>query len=222
MTERRSAMKKSFLVLLAVPLGAMAAPPPGGPGPGPGGGGPPGEGPGWERLEKRARLARTLGLAEALDLSEADALKMRELMARFDEKRAPLQKQVWEGMQVLRRAATGDQAAQKDVDTALKGVFDARAQIQALDREMFQAVTKGLGPEQRAKAAVFFALFQGRLGGQMGKAMQMRHGMGPGMGPGRGMGPARGMGPGMEPGAGMMGMGPMSGECPGDCPMMGE
>jgi hypothetical protein len=164
------------------------------------------------------RLAWTLGLAEALDLNDAEALKVREVMGRFDERRAPLQRQVREGMALLHRAATGDQAAQKDVDAAVKGVFDARAQTQTLDREMFQAVTKDMSPERRAKAAVFFARFQGRMAGHVGDVTRTRRG--PGMGPG--MGPGRGRGPG-GPGPGSMGMGPMREECPfDDCPMMQE
>jgi len=145
--EKEKVMKKMLWALAVLPFLAVAAPPPGG-----GPGGPPGgEGPNPEQMQKRMRLARTLGLAEALDLSDAEALKVRDTMNKFDEKRAPLQKQLWESMQVLRKAAGGDQAAVKEVDKAIKTAFDARAQIQAVDRESFQAVTKDMSPEKRAK-----------------------------------------------------------------------
>jgi BMFP domain-containing protein YqiC len=203
--EKEKVMKKMLWALAVVPFLAVAAPPPGG-----GPGGPPGgEGPNPEQMQKRMRLARTLGLAEALDLSDAEALKVRDTMNKFDEKRAPLQKQLWESMQVLRKAAGGDQAATKEVDKAIKTAFDARAQIQVVDRESFQAVTKDMSPEKRAKAALFLARFQGR--------MKAEHMHGPGMGPGMGRGMGRGMMGGMGPGG--MGPGPHHMDCPDDCPM---
>ncbi len=60
-----------------------------------------------EQVQKRMRLARTLGLAEALDLDEAGALKMRDLIAKYDDRRTPLRKQVRDAVRTLRDAAQG-------------------------------------------------------------------------------------------------------------------
>ncbi len=225
-------MKKTFLVALAaLPLAALAQ---GGPGPGPGGPGGPGAGPGrWgkngqpdparvERMEKRMRLARTLGLAEALDLDASQALKLGDAIAKFDDRRLAAHKQMFEAHQVLRRAAQWEKVAPAEVDQAIQKAFDARAQVQAIDRETWTVVSKDLTPEKKARALLFLAKFQNRFGprgrgmGPGGPGMMhgpggRGHGPGPGMGAGQqGMGP--GGGPEMGPGAmGMMGMGPGDG-----------
>lgn len=183
-------MKKLVLALAVLPLAALAAPP-----------GPPSQPEAdarFEQMEKRMRLARSIGVAETLGLDENQAVKMNAEMARFDAQRKPLMRQVHDSMQVLRRAAGGDTAALGGVDQAVTAIFDARARIQAVDREMFQAISKGLAPEKKAKLAVFFAHFAGRFGAGMG------HGPGHFWGPGKGQwGPGQGMGPGWGPGRGM-------------------
>ena len=217
----------AVLVAAAIPLAALAqggsaqAPGAGGPAAGPNGG--PRATP--ERMEKRMRLARTLGLAEALDLDAPQALKLGETISRFDERRVALHKQLRDAHDVLRRAAQGEKVQATDVDQAIQRGLDARAQLQAVDRETVAAVTQGLTPEKKARAVLFLAKFQRRFGGH-GPGMMMGPGMG---GPGQGGGMMRGGhgghgqnggGPGgggfgMGPGAGagpMMGMGPPPGD----------
>jgi hypothetical protein len=212
-------MKKTILVALAVlPLAAFAQtqPPQNGPPAGPGRWGRNGQPDAArvERVEKRMRLARTLGLAEALDLDAPQALKLGETLSKFDERRLAAHKQMFEARQVLRRAAQGEKIAPAEVDQAIQKAFDARGQIQAIDKESFAAVSKDLSPEKKARAVLFLGKFQNRFGPRGG-----RHGMGPGMGgpgmpggrgrgPGNGMGPGGGQGPGagMGPGPGAMGM----------------
>jgi hypothetical protein len=197
--------KTLFALAMAAPLAALAAPadrpvaPRGGP-----------DAAGWEdgraRMEKRMRLARTLGLAEALDLNEAEAMRMREVLARFDEKREPLRKQAHEARQTLKKAARGDPTAQKGVDDALKRLRDLRGQTMALRDDLLQSITRDLTPERKARAALFLERFRERMGGKMGevreKVLRFRRGpggpgdMGPG-GPGM-MGPGPRMGMGME------------------------
>ncbi len=151
-----------------------------------------------ERMEKRMRLARTLGLAEALDLDTAQALKLGDTLAKFDDRRAAARKQVRDATEVLRNAAGGagtQKATAADVDGAIARVLDGRAQLQAIDRDMLQAITKDLSPEQKARAALFLGRFRERI--------ERRMWMGPGGGPGM-MGPGvhggHGMGPGNGPG----------------------
>ncbi len=193
-------MKKLILTLAVMPLMALAAP-----------AGAPGKADDtrFEAMERRMRLARSIGVAETLGLDENQAVKVNAVMARFDEQRKPLMRQIHDNMQLLHRAANGDAAAQGGVDKAVATIFDARARIQTVDREMFQALAKELGSQQKAKLAVFFAHFAGRFGAGMG------HGPGPGWGPGmgrgwgqgQGWGPGRGMGP-RQGGPGPGGMGP--------------
>lgn len=109
--------------------------------------------------EKQLRLARVLGLAEDLELDSAQALKMDETMRKFDERRRPLKEQVRESADILERAADGDSSAMSQVEQAAQRAFDARAQLAALDREMFQTLSKDLPPQKRAKLALFMARF---------------------------------------------------------------
>jgi hypothetical protein len=180
------------LALALLPALALAAPqqqatPPAGPGDDPAA---------LDRAAKRLRVARTVGLAEALDLDDASALKVRDTLAQFDQKRAPLRQQLRDAGRILRDAARGDAAAAGQVDAALQKMRDARAQLQQLDAQMVTQVTQGMAPEKKARAALFLARFHERA-----PHMMMRGGEG-------GMGPGRGMGHGMGPGRGMRGGGP--------------
>ncbi|MFY2557523.1 hypothetical protein ACN469_07850 [Corallococcus terminator] len=110
-----------------------------------------------ERLEKRLRLRQVLTLSDALELDNAQALKMEETLRGFDEKRRPLREQVRDAARTLHQAAKGDSAALTQVDTAAQRAFEARERIAALDREMYQALAKELPPEKRAKLALALA-----------------------------------------------------------------
>lgn len=196
---------KSFLVALAacLPLAAVAAPQKPGPAAGPGA-------EGWEarsaRMMKRARVAFAVGYAEALDLSEAEALKARDVVAKFDERRAAIHKQMREQKEVVRKAAQGDAAAGKALDGAFQKLHELRGQMMAMHDEMFQALTQGLSPERKAKAALFFHHFKKRMNAHLMQLREQSRGMRGRMGPGDGGGPP-GRGPrwGMGPGGGMGG-----------------
>jgi Spy/CpxP family protein refolding chaperone len=110
--------------------------------------------------DKRMRTLRTVGLAEMLNLSEADALKLSETLRPFDEQRRPLREQIKSAAQVLRQAAQGDSIPSAQVDDAANKIFDARTQLAAIDRAQFAAITKGMSSQDRAKVAVYFAKFQ--------------------------------------------------------------
>lgn len=210
-------MKKLIVALIVCPALALAQGPGqggGGRGPGPG----PGDGPRArlapaeraERMEQRARLARTLGLAEALDLDETAALRLRDTLRRFDERRLAAHKVKAEAHQALRAAAQGDRAQVAGVDQAIQRLLEADAQLAAIDRELLQAVTKDLAPEKRARAVLFLERFERRMGPG-----------GPGFGPReRAFGPERGGRRGMDgrgPGGGL-GFGPGPGPCDdGEC-----
>jgi hypothetical protein len=200
----------------ALPLAglAQAAKPPPAPqqGQGTGQGGPRGD---PERREKRMRLARTLGLAEALDLDAAQALKLGEAVSKFDERRLAAHRQARDARQVLRRAAQGESVSAAEVDQAISRVLEARTHIQAVDREIVATVTKDLTPEKKARAVLFLSKFQRRFGAEMGHGHGGKGRGGHGM-RGRGMGPG-----GMGAEGGRMGMGPGPGFGPGPGQMMG-
>ncbi|HEY6097877.1 MAG TPA: hypothetical protein VIW03_00510, partial [Anaeromyxobacter sp.] len=212
-------MKKLVAVLAALPMVAFAQ------GMGPPRDGARGPGQGWgqgqgrmnpEWMQKRARLALTLGLAEALDLDQAQALKLGDVVAKFVDRRRAVHEQVRDARVTLRKAAQGEKVAAADVDQAIAKVLDGRAQIQAIDRELVGAVTRDLTPEKKARAVLFLGRFQSRFG--RGGGPGMHPGM-PGGGPGPGGqglrgGPRQGLEGRME-----MEPGPaFAGGCPGpDC-----
>jgi hypothetical protein len=197
-------MRKLALLLALVPLlaGAQATP---APPPAASGQMDPAR---MERLQRRAQLALTLGLAEALQLDDAAALKIRGQIEKFSPRRMAAAQQMRDSVLVLRRSAKGEKVAAADVDASIGKLLDARAQMQAVDRELVTTVTKDLPPEKRARAVLFLAKFHQRMmqefrPGGRGRGPGMGPG-GPGMGPGsQGMGPGRGFGPcgaGMGPG----------------------
>lgn len=114
-----------------------------------------------ERSERRERLRRVMGLADELDLDTQQALRLDETLRKFDERRKPLMEQVRESALTLMRAADGDASAQGQVDQASQKAFDARAQLAALDREMFQALSKDLPSQKKARLALYLARSQG-------------------------------------------------------------
>jgi len=118
-----------------------------------------------QRMERRMRMARTLGLAEALDLDEAGTARLNAAMAPFDARRKVILEGVRGDVVTLRQAARkGDPKALAAVDGAVQRLFDARAALVALDREMFGAISKGMTPDQAARTALFFARFRQRFG----------------------------------------------------------
>jgi hypothetical protein len=177
-----------------------------------------------QRFERRMRLARTLGLAEALDLEPADALKLGDQLSKNDEKRLAIRQQTHDANQVLRRAASGqERVTTAEVDGAIQRVLQGRQQLEQLDREAVQTLVKDLTPEKRARAMLFLERFRSHFARRGG--MMMRGGPG-GPGEGPGMGGMHGMHGMMNPGPGMghegmgKGAGVMADACP-DCPWGG-
>ena len=157
-------MKMTGAVLLAVLTAGGVWAQDGGPRPGDG------AGPGSEQWQKRARLMRTLAIADALELDDASTLKLRDRLSRFEDRRAPIQRQVFEETLVLRRAAKGDTTAFAQVDGAIQKVLALRAQLEQLDRDLFNELSAGLSPQKKARLALAMA----RLPQQMREMAQER------------------------------------------------
>jgi Spy/CpxP family protein refolding chaperone len=170
-------MKKLIAAALTLSTLAFAAPPAQGAAPAaqrPGAAA--GELGGWgdreerrEDMEKRMRMMLVVGIAEALNLNETDAIRLADKIKVFDDKRKPLREQMHDSMKVLKAAADGDQAALGKVDQATTTLLDLRQQMAAVDKEMFIGVSKDLTPQKRAQLALFLAKFMHeRKGAGMG------------------------------------------------------
>jgi hypothetical protein len=151
-----------------------------------------------EKMQRRMQLALTLGLAEALQLDDASALKVRGQIEKFTPRRMAAGAQMRDSVQVLRRSAKGDKVAAADVDAAITRLLDARAQMQVLDREVVVTITRDLPPEKRARAVLFLAKFHQRMMEELRPGGRGHRGPGGPGGPGgsgMGSGP-HGAGPG--------------------------
>jgi len=144
-------------MLLCGALSAFAAPPPGAPPKGDKGGK-------WEdreeRMEEREqqmRLMYVVSISEALDLNEAEALKLSDKLKAIEDKRRPLRQAMGEAMKSLKDAADNDAAALTQVDANVQKVLDGRAQMAALDKELFTSLSQGYSPQKRAKLALALA-----------------------------------------------------------------
>jgi hypothetical protein len=187
-------MKKLALLFALVPMLATAQTPPAPPAP-PAAPAPPGmpDPARMQQMQKRAQLALTLGLAQALELDDATALKLRSQIEKLAPRRMAAMQQMRDSVLVLRRAAKGEKVAAGEVDAAIGKLLDARAQMQAVDRDTVNTVTQGLSPEKKARGVLFLAKFHQRMAREFQRGAHGGRGGGPG-GPGmRGPGPG-GMG----------------------------
>lgn len=176
-------MKKLSFALLVVSSLAFAAPPSGMGMRGP----PPGDGPGdfdeggrgnHEEREKRMRMMLVVGLADALELNESEALRLADRVKGFDEKRRPLREQMHDAMKTLKAAADNDAKALPQVDAAMAKLLDARTQLASMDKEMFLSVSKDLSPQKKAKLGLFLAKFHHEARGGFMKGGKGRFGHG--------------------------------------------
>ena len=167
----KTKLMMSMLVLGA--LSAFAAPPPGGK-PAKWGGDGEDRADRMEAREREARLMYVVAISEALDLGEADAIKLSEKIKGVEEKRRPLRQSMGEAMRSLKDAAEGDAAALPQVDANVQKVLDGRAQMATMDKELFTTLAQGYPPQKRAKLALVLA----RLHHEMKGFKKGRHGRG--------------------------------------------
>lgn len=113
-----------------------------------------------ERQEERARQARMMlvvAVAEALELNEAQALKLSEKLKAVDDRRRPVRESMAEAMRQVRQAAEGDAAALASLDANVQKVLDGRVQMAQLDKELFATLGEGQSPQKRARLALVLA-----------------------------------------------------------------
>jgi hypothetical protein len=150
-------MRNLILAVALFPALALAAPPAPLPWQG---GAPAADGTRRDERQRRMRLERALGLAEALDLDEQGALRLRAVLARHDERRAPVERDVMEAVRTLRAAAAGQGVGAPQVDAAIQRLHDGRERLARLDVELLAELTSGVTPDRKARAALFLARFR--------------------------------------------------------------
>ena len=127
-----------------------------------------------DRDDRKAEMAKKLhmllvvGIADALSLTEAEALRMSDKLKGYEEKRRPVREGMGDSLRILKAAAEGDASATAQVDGAVLKLFDSRQQMAVLDKEMFTGLSKDLKPQQRAQLAVFLARFHAEAKGWKG------------------------------------------------------
>jgi hypothetical protein len=158
--QRKTTARLMLVTALVAGLTAAAAPP-GGPARDTDNDGVPDRA---ERFGKRARMMSVVSIAEALELSEADALKMSEKLKTVEDRRQPVRQAMHQAMRAVKAAADGDASALREVDANILTVLDGRAQMAAMDKELFGLLSKDLSAEKKAKLALVLA----RLGQEHG------------------------------------------------------
>ena len=125
-----------------------------------------------EAREREARLMYVVAISEALELGEADALKLSEKIKGLEERRRPVRQAMGEAMRAVKEAAEGDATALTQIDANVQKVLDGRVQMANLDKELFNTLSQGYPPLKRAK----LALVLGRLNHEMKSGKKGRHG----------------------------------------------
>ena len=164
---------KKFLVaaVMAVSAVTFAAPPPAAAPAGPSRWDDRGDGDRAERkaeMQKKMHMLLVVGIADALSLNEAEALKMSDKLKGYEEKRRPMREAMGDSLRILKAAAEGDNSVAAQVDGAVQKLFDGRQQMAAMDKEMFAGLSQGLVPQKRAQLAVFLAKFHAESKGWKG------------------------------------------------------
>ncbi len=124
-----------------------------------------------ERREERAKAARmvlVVSVAEALELNEAQALKLSEKIKALDEKRRPIREAMGEAMRQVKAASDGDTAALGTLDANVQKVLDGRVQLAQLDKELYTQLAEGQPAQKKAKLAVALAKAHAELRGMRG------------------------------------------------------
>lgn len=116
------------------------------------------------KLVKKTRLRHTLRIAEVLDLSEKDALRLSETLSRFDGRRAELIDRMMSAGLTIRSAARGEADSYGELDRATAQFVEAKAALVELDRQMLEAVATEfqLSPQQKARVALTFGPGEGK------------------------------------------------------------
>lgn len=109
------------------------------------------------------------GLAEVLGLDLAETRRLEVVVADYETRRAPHQRELEESLGALRQAAGEGVADVATVDRALSRLLQAQAALQALDRELTERATAGLPPPRRAQAVLLLGQFQRRLAAAPGR-----------------------------------------------------
>ncbi len=109
------------------------------------------------------------GLSDLLGLDEAETRRLEVVVADYEARRAPHQRELSEALGALRLAAGESAADVATVDRALSRLLQAQAALQALDRELTERATAGLAPSRRAQAVLLLGQFQRRLASAPGR-----------------------------------------------------
>ncbi len=118
-----------------------------------------------QKVERRVHLMRLVELSDVLGLPDDKAMRLNKILEQFDERRHKLQDTTKQARQIVKRAADGDEAAQKQLDQAVDQLLDMRKAMSDIDRDQYRAIAKELTPAQRAKFILFLGEFRHRLEG---------------------------------------------------------
>jgi hypothetical protein len=104
-----------------------------------------------EQRQELRMAQRANRLAQKLGLDTAAAARFQQSFEDFASRRKALRQQSRAARQTLRAAARGDGAAQGQVEAALGELRSVRSQLTALRDGLFDQLSNGLNPQQKAQ-----------------------------------------------------------------------
>jgi hypothetical protein len=128
-----------------------------------------------EERERQGRMMLVVAVAEALELNEAQALKLSEKIKTLEEKRRPVREAMHEAMKQVKAASEGDAAALSALDANVQKVLDGRVQMAQLDKELYTSLAEGQAPQKKARLAVVLAKVHAEMRGMRGGGKGRHH-----------------------------------------------
>jgi hypothetical protein len=119
-----------------------------------------------ERIRKEMQLRRIITLADELGLTEAETLRIREVLAAGDERKQALGKQLRGHIKALKEMAQGSPTAD-EVNAQLVLISELRRQMQVEEERQLQEASAGLSPARKAQMALILGLHDRRVQAQM-------------------------------------------------------
>jgi hypothetical protein len=135
--------------------------------------------PARQNVRQNLSTLRLLRLTEALDLTEAQTIKIYPFLTRVEKDKLAIQKGMSEDLRALRALTRDSSAKEADILARARAVLDARIEVRLLDDEADKFLEKQLTGAQMGKYVIFQLDFYRGLENTFEQIRQRRGQMGP-------------------------------------------
>ncbi|MCG3174143.1 MAG: hypothetical protein GMKNLPBB_02367 [Myxococcota bacterium] len=131
-----------------------------------------------ERMRKRMAMGRTLKVSGALDLNEADALKLSKIFGKYDEERFAIRMEQRKHLCAIYKLFEENAADEKAYAAAVDGMLAARKKLQDMQQREIAELRTQLTPKQQARLMLAIPEMMREAMKLHGKGKWGRHGGG--------------------------------------------